>query len=323
MVKGREVDLYDGVVRMLERDGYTVLREFSVWPGEGADARDVDAMGFRWDKDGNPDAWAVEAKDGDKPRHVLGALPQAIEYGLVAPQVSIAARIATENLAYAAQPIRDLGIGYVCAGPTGASSTISPRRMDGWPKSDLARWLRHAAALCLVTKELRSVVDADWWTHTSVRPNGSTHYAVHTDEPVQIAFSAKSQPGEVAAVVWAEKKSKVKRIVEGLDPVRLHDAMAVAGVRGEISKRERSAWGPLKPAQDRAPIGRSAAETERTLKLARRVLSGKRMIPVVEIRIPLWDFTALPDRGAATQTVKDAMARLAPVRAVLKAALTA
>ncbi len=323
MVKGYEKDLYPGIVKMLEDEGYVVRREFTLSPGAGADSRDVDAMGFRWDAEGNLDAWAVEAKDGDTPRRVLAALPQAIEYGLVAPQVSIAARIPADHLAYATDPLRLLGIGYINAGSTRATSALPPRRAERWPNSDLSRWLRHAGVLCVLTKELRPAVDAEWRTHTSARPDGSTHYAVHTEEPVQIGFSAKSNPGEVSAVVWAEQKAKVRRILESLDAARLHAAMGQAGVHGQISKRERSPWGPLKPAKESRPIGESATETEKALTWARRVLRGDRVIPVLAIRSPLWAFDALPDRAMATKAVADAMAKLAPIRAVLKDALSA
>ena len=319
-----EKDLYPVLRKLLEQRGYCVEEQFEIYSTLTGAKRKIDVLGFRWSADGDVDAWAVEAKKGGQPGDILKAIAQAIEYQLLVPKVSVAAEVHRDNLSFAEYPLRQLGLGYLCATRQSAGEVIAPSTSPRFYHDEFNHIIRHAGVLRLLIDDLNGDLPREWRVHTSVdrdRDREAAPYcmfAAHIVEDVQIMLRSSFQSRDIVAGVWVEAKPFLKGMVNRIDGVKFHRILNENALTGVIECRERTAYGRLKPVSASRPVGMSEHKTLEAIQWAKSVLKQARTLAVFNIPVELWPWSDAPRRDRATKRAAEALKRLQPVRLYLQ-----
>jgi hypothetical protein len=324
-VKGPEKALYRSIEDLMVGQGYTVIPQFKAFFPLADRTRWLDLLGFRWTDDGDLDAWAVEAKKGDLPSNALSALPQAVEYQLYVPRVSVAAEVRGGCLAFAEEPLKKLGLGYIHATRKLAHATpklakeIIPAPSTRCFENEANYVIRHAGVLCLIGRE--------WWKKGGYRENNSGgFYGIHNSDPVQyqLATSGKRkkvyleiwiQPKRVLARIYKELSDKVER--ERLAKLLAKLAASNSGATAKVSKYEMDPFGRLGKCLGELPLSADKTVVAKTLRRARAWHAGRRHISAISVNLELWAWDAMPGRAEAEKTIEQAIEGLEPTRAYL------
>ncbi len=323
-----EKALYASIEDMMVGQGYAVIREFKAFFPLADRTRWLDLLGFRWADDGDLDAWAVEAKKGDLPSNALSALPRAIEYQLYVPRVSAAAEVRGGCLAFAEEPLRKLGLGYIHATPKLAHARPKPaKEIIPAPSTRCFRnegnyVIRHAGVLCLIGRERWK--NEGYREHHGARKttDAARHssYGIHNKDPVEYQLSARGRVKKVQLEIWIEKKKVLTRIYEKIlenfkvEAGRLAKLVAESGATATISKYESK----LRHLGNR--LGEPQLLTDETavtkaLFFACKWLEEPYVIPAISVALELWAWDDMPRCAEAKEKVDKAIKRLEPTRA--------
>lgn len=320
----QEKDLYPAIQKLMESRRYAVICQFKTFSPLTHRTRILDLLGFRWTDDGELDAWAVEGKQGASPADTLTALGQAIEYQLYVPRVSVAADVPRESLAFAEDPLRQLGLGYIHATRASATEIISPSFSPRCYQSEFNQVIRHAGVLCLLGRES--------WKEENRREHHSDHsdldettdaarspcYSIHNNEPVQYMLSTGGKSKKVQLEIWIERKPILTSIYRHIEAGRLGGLLGQSGATTTIFKFERDAFGRLGHSQDQRPLTDQTAIAE-GLECADSWLHEKRVIPVISVALELWGWDTMPRYAESKRAVAQAIERLEPIRVYLAA----
>lgn len=315
-----ESDLYPPLRTFLETNGYAVEEQLTVYSQLSGNRRDIDLAGFKWAVDGGLDAWVVEAKIGTSPTQVLGGLPQGIEYQLFSPRVSIAAEANRKEIGFAEQPLRSLGLGYICAQKNAVNEIIQPSSSPRLYRDEFQRVLRHVGFLRLLADGLSKELGESLRSHSWV-DNERSHFCVHTnDHKVQIQLITYDDEFKdtVVAMVWVEAKPYLTNLVSRIadEPDKLKETLLRYDLKGFWQDHRRDNLGSLESPKVRRPV--SADKLIEDVKWAKKVLAEPRRIPCMAWRIPLWALSAAPSRQQAEESLQTALKKLIPLRKCLQ-----
>lgn len=315
-----ETKLYQPIENLLKSRGYAVIPQFKTFSPLTRRRRTLDLLGFRWTDDGDLDAWAIEAKQGDLPAHALMALGQAVEYQLYVPRVSVAAEVTHENLTFADPPLRQLGLGYIHATPTSATEIIVPQPSSRLYQNEFNHVIRHAGVLCLIGRE-RWREEARREHHSggdqTANAPGYPIYGIHTNDPVQYMLITNGENSQkVQLRIWIERKPVLTALYREIEAERLVDSIGQSGATTTIFKCQRDRFGRLGKSLDQRKLtDRTTADD--ALKCACEWLKVDYVSPVISVALELWGWDAMPRRTEAGKAVEQAIERLEPVRAYL------
>jgi hypothetical protein len=310
----KETKLYGRIEDLMKTRGYAVIPQFKMFSPLTSGRRNLDLLGFRWTDDGDLDAWAIEAKQGELPANTLTALGQAIEYQLYVPHVSVAAEVSHENLTFADPPLRQLGLGYIHATPTSATEIIIPSMSPRLYQNEFNHVIRHAGVLCLLGRERWRKEDRreHHFADQTTDARDYAGYGIHTNDPVQYMLIARGDSKKVQLVIWIERKPVLIDLHRQIDAGRLVDSIGQSGATTTIFKYQRDNFGRLGKCLDLQQL------TDRTaIEKALEWLKEDRVCPVMSVALDLWDWDAMPRRAEATKAVEQAIDRLKPTRAYL------
>lgn len=321
----QEKVLYPAIQKLMESRRYAVICQFKTFSPLTSRTRILDLLGFRWTNDGDLDAWAVEGKQGASPADTLTALGQAIEYQLYVPRVSVAAEVPREALAFAEDPLRQLGLGYIHATPASATEIIGPSLSPRCYQNEFNYVIRHAGVLCLLGRE--------FWKEENRREHHSDHsdvdeateaarapfYFIHNNDPVQYMLGARGTCKKVQLEIWIERKPILTSIYRHIEAGRLAELLGQSEATATISKFTRDTFGRLGNSQDQRQLLAEQTVTAKGLKDARSWLDEKRVVPVISVALELWGWDAMPRYTEANTAVKQAMNRLKPIWVYLTA----
>ena len=250
--KKKEKELYPPLQKFLEVSGYSVERELSVYSRLSRKRRKLDLVGFKWNADGQVDAWAIEAKRGSNPSDLLAGLAQGVEYQLYSPRVSLAAEVDRKYLGFAEDPLRRLGLGYIAVRGKTTTEIIQPAYSPHLYCDEFNTIIRHAGCLKLLGETLGKQLNETLRSHSGAKegPRGrlQSNYGIHTNQyKVQIMMNVgrRELANLVTARVWVEAKNTVRRIVKkiGEHPNGLMNLMDKHNLKGLWEDYERSPWG--------------------------------------------------------------------------------
>jgi hypothetical protein len=316
----REKDLYEPIQKLMELRGYAVICQFKTFSPLTRRKRILDLLGFRWMEDGDLDASAIEAKQGASPADTLAALGQSIEYQLYVPRVSVAAEVPREDLAFAENPLRQLGLGYIHAMPTSATEIIAPAFSPRCYQNEFNQVTRHAGILCLIGRN-RWQEDCRREHHSGgdkgTEAAGYPFYCIHTTDPVQYSMSADGASRKVYLEIWTDRKPVWTRIYRDVEASRLALLLADSDATTTLSIFRRDTFGSLGNRVEQQQLQHDQAALSKGLDYARERLKEDRIIPVVSIAARLWDWDAMPRRDEAEKAVAQAIERLDPIKGYL------
>jgi len=316
----QEKDLYPPIQNLMENRGYAVICQFKTFSPLTRRKRILDLAGFRWMEDGDLDAWAIEGKQGASPADTLTALGQSIEYQLYVPRVSVAAEVPREDLAFAENPLRQLGLGYIHATPASATEIISPSLSPRCYQNEFNQVIRHAGVLCLLGRER--------WKEKGCREHhsggdktadtaGYPFYAIHDNEPVQYSMSTDGSSKKVRLAIWIDRKPVWTDIYRGIEAGRLAELLGNLDATTNLSIFRRDNFGSLGSCLERQQLLHDQAAIAKGLDYARERLKEDRIIPVISVAAELWGWDAMPRRDEAEKAVAEAVERLSPIRSYL------
>ncbi len=318
----QEKDLYPAIQELMKRRGYAVICQFKTFSPLTRRKRILDLLGFRWTEDGDLDAWAVEAKQGASPADTLTALGQSIEYQLYVPRVSVAAEVPREDLAFAENPLRQLGLGYIHATPTSATEIVAPAFSPRCYQNEFNQIIRHAGLLCVLGRERWK--DENPQEHHSggdktTDAAGFPSYGIHTTDPVQFMMVANGKSKKAQLHIWIDRKPLWRHVYRNIKARRLAQLLAGLDVTTSLSVVQRDTFGKLGAPSEHRQLPHDEAALSKGLEYARERLKEPRIIPVVSIAVRLWDWNAMPRRDEAERAVVNAVERLEPIKAYLAA----
>lgn len=321
----QEEDLYPPIQMLMEGRGYAVIPQFELFSALTESRRKLDLLGFRRTDDDDLEAWAVEAKQGASPAHVLTALGQAIEYQLYVPRVSVAAEVPRDKFAFAESPLRQLGLGYIHATPTSATEIITPSLSPRFYQNEFNHVIRHAGLLCLLGRELWN--EANRREHSSggeksADAQGYPLYAIHNNEPVQYMLIARGKSEKVQLEIcekvrleiWIERKPVLSVIYPRVEAGRLAELLGKSEVTMTIFKFQRDHFGKLGPSLDERHLLPDQKAIAQELACAREWLKEDRVSPVISVAHKLWEWDAMPRFAEATKAFAKARELLEPTR---------
>ena len=314
----KETKLYRPIEDLMKSRGYEVIPQFQTFSPLTRGRRNLDLLGFRWTADGDLDAWAIEAKQGESPADALMALGQAVEYQLYVPRVSVAAEVSPESLTFADPSLRQLGLGYIHATRTSATEIIVPQPSSRLYQNEFNHIIRHAGVLCLLGRERwrkedrREHHSADQTTDAL----GCAVYGIHNNDPVQYVLIARGDSKKVQLEIWIERKPALADLYRQIEAGRLVDSIGQSGATATVFKYRRDTFGRLGKSLDQWQLTDRTA-IEKALVCARAWLEEPRVSPVVSVTLDLWDWDAMPRRAEAKEAVEQAIKRLEPTRAYL------
>ncbi len=268
----------------------------------------------------------IEGKQGASPADTLLALGQAIEYQLYVPNVSVAAEVPLENLAYAESPLRQLGLGYIHVTPTSAAEIIAPTLSPRCYQNEFNEVIRHAGVLCLLGRKRWNEQDGRQEHHSAGVKTADTagypFYAIHNKDSVQYMLSANGQSKKVRIQIWIDRKPDLKAVYHAIEEGRRFAELL--GKLGEdataaISIYERDNFGRLRNCEGQQQLPRDQAAIAKELNDARARLKEDRIVPVISVALELWAWDAMPRRAEAENAVAQAIERLEPIRTYLAA----
>jgi hypothetical protein len=320
----KETRLYWPIEDLMETRGYAVIPQFKMFSPLTCVARKLDLLGFRWTDDGNLDAWAIEAKQGALPAHALAALGQAIEYQLYVPRVSVAAEVRREGLAFAEEPLRKLGLGYIHATPKLATEIIPPAPSSRCFQNEANYVIRHAGVLCLLGRER--------WKKQGYRENHSgrrkttdaarySSYGIHNKDPAQYQLSARGRVKKVQLDIWIQRKRVLARIYkkfcDKVERGHLAKLLANSGATATISKYEMDHFRRLGDPKGKPHLLTDETSVAKAVYCALNWLTEPRVISAISVALELWAWDAMPRRAEAEKELALAIERLEPIREYL------
>ena len=319
LMDAKETKLYRPIEDLMKSRGYAVVPQFKTFSPLTRGRRILDLLGFRWTAEGDLDAWAIEAKQGELPAHALMALGQAIEYQLYVPHVSVASEVSQEKLTFAEPSLRQLGLGYIHATPTSATEIIVPQPSPRLYQNEFNHVIRHAGVLCLLGRER--------WGEEHPREHhsggerttdipGYPIYGIHTNDPVQYMLITQGDSKKVQLVIWIERKPVLTYLYGQIEAGRLVDSIGQSGATTTVFRFQRDTFGRLGKSLDQQQLTDRTA-IEKALVCARAWLEEPRVSPVMSVALDLWDWDAMPRRAEAKEAVEQAIKRLEPTRAYL------
>ena len=319
-----EKDLYPSIQKLMESRDYEVICEFKTFSPLTGRTRKLDLLGFRWRADGDLDAWAVEGKRGASPADTLTALGQAIEYQLYVPRVSVAAEVPREELAFAENPLRQLGLGYIHATTTltPATEVITPALSPRCYQNEFNQVVRHAGVLCLLGRERwKEEERGEHYSDGDISPETARYplYCIHNTEPVQYMLTATGKSKKVQLGIWIDRKPIWKHIYRQIEPDRFTEFLANLNATTAIQIFKRDNFGRLGDCLEQRLLLPDRTAIANGLDYARKRLEGDRMVPVISVALELWAWEAMPRCAEAKKAVEETIARLEPTRAYLAA----
>ena len=318
-----EKELYPPLQNFLEGEGYSVERELSVYSRLSGKTRKLDLVGFKWNADGQVDAWAIEAKRGSNPSDLLTGLAQGVEYQLYSPRVSLAAEADRKRLGFAEDPLRRLGLGYISVRGKTATEIIQPAYSPHLYCDEFNTIIRHAGCLKLLGETIGKHLNETLRSHSDAKkdPRGrlQSNYGIHTNQyKVQIMLNVRRRESAnlVTARVWVESKNTLRRIVKkiGEHPNGLIDLMVKHNLKGLWEDYERSSWGNLLDVEKRNTVEPTRKSMTKAARWADRVLRKKQHVPCMSWKCALWRLSDSPSRQEAEASLAKALKKLLPIR---------